>query len=69
MSDMEEFETEHLYLRGVTHQDIPAYERYFVDYDVISQLSAKKAPQNKSVIFHPIFGPPLNDLGTAKSSN
>ncbi len=41
MSDMAEFETERLYLRGVTRQNIPAYERYFVDYDVISQLSAK----------------------------
>ena len=34
------FETERLYIRGVTATDIPAYTADFVDYDVIQSLSA-----------------------------
>jgi [ribosomal protein S5]-alanine N-acetyltransferase len=32
--------TERLILREVTEADVPAYERNFVDYEVISQLAA-----------------------------
>jgi [ribosomal protein S5]-alanine N-acetyltransferase len=35
-----EFETSRLLLRGVTPLDVPSYEKYFVDYEVISHLSA-----------------------------
>jgi RimJ/RimL family protein N-acetyltransferase len=34
------FKTERLFLKEVTSADIPSYEKYFVDYEVISQLSA-----------------------------
>ncbi len=34
------FETQRLILKGVTVDDIPSYERYFVDYEVISHLSS-----------------------------
>lgn len=34
------FETDRLLLRAVGERDIPAYEKHFVDYAVISQLSA-----------------------------
>jgi len=33
------FETERLILRGITKEDVPAYEKHFIDYNVISQLS------------------------------
>lgn len=33
-------ETKRLILRGVTHEDIPSYEKYFIDYEVISHLAA-----------------------------
>ncbi len=32
-------ETERLLLRGVLESDIPAYEKHFVDYEVIRYLS------------------------------
>lgn len=35
------FETERLILRPVTERDIPAYERHFVDYEVIRYLAAR----------------------------
>lgn len=34
------FTTERLILRAVTEADVPAYERHFVDYAIISQLAA-----------------------------
>lgn len=34
------FQTERLVLRAVTTNDIPNYEKYFVDYEVIEQLAA-----------------------------
>ncbi len=34
------FETERLFLRGVTAENVPSYEKYFVDYEVISHLSS-----------------------------
>jgi hypothetical protein len=34
------FTTERLLLRPVSEADIPAYTRYFVDYEVIRHLSA-----------------------------
>ena len=34
------FETKRLILRGVTEEDASAYERHFVDYEVISNLAA-----------------------------
>lgn len=34
------FETERLILRGITLQDIPSYQKHFVDYEVIQHLSA-----------------------------
>lgn len=40
MNTLPAFETERLILRGVTPEDIPAYKKYFVDYAIISQLSA-----------------------------
>lgn len=41
MVEIPHFETPRLHLRGVRDTDIPAYERHFVDYEVISELSAK----------------------------
>lgn len=35
-----EFKTERLILRGVTQADIPFYQKYFSDYEVINHLSA-----------------------------
>lgn len=35
-----EFQTKRLILRGVAPSDIPSYEKYFVDYEVISHLSS-----------------------------
>lgn len=40
MPAVPELETERLWLREVTPEHIPAYERHFVDYEVISHLSA-----------------------------
>lgn len=34
------FLTDRLILRGVTQADIPAYEKYFVDYEIIQHLAA-----------------------------
>jgi ribosomal-protein-alanine N-acetyltransferase len=34
-----QFETKRLILRGVSLADVPAYEKYFIDYEVISHLS------------------------------
>ena len=34
------FDTERLLLRGVSLDDIPSYEKYFIDYEVIGQLAA-----------------------------
>ena len=34
------FQTERLILRDITEDDVDAYEKYFVDYDVISHLSS-----------------------------
>ena len=33
------FQTERLVLRGVTKTDIPAYEKHFVDYEIIQHLA------------------------------
>ena len=41
MAELPEFTTEHLRLKPVTEADIPAYTKYFVDYEVIRHLSAK----------------------------
>lgn len=35
-----EFKTERLILRGVTTADVPSYQRYFADYDIIGPLAA-----------------------------
>lgn len=40
MYEVPTFRTERLLLRAVTRDDIPAYERYFVDYEVIRHLLA-----------------------------
>jgi [ribosomal protein S5]-alanine N-acetyltransferase len=40
LSRIPTFETDRLILRGVTSKDIPAYEKYFIDYEVIGHLSA-----------------------------
>lgn len=34
------FETKRLFLRGITLEDVPAYEKHFVDYEVIRYLSS-----------------------------
>ncbi len=34
------FQTERLILREITEGDVEAYQKYFVDYDVISHLSS-----------------------------
>lgn len=38
---MPTFNTDRIILKPVTDDDIPAYEKYFVDYDVIQHLSAQ----------------------------
>jgi hypothetical protein len=35
-----EFETDRLFLRGVTAENAYFYTKYFIDYEVISQLTA-----------------------------
>ncbi|WP_374029373.1 GNAT family N-acetyltransferase [Bdellovibrio bacteriovorus] len=40
MEKIPTFETERLILREVRYEDIPSYEKYFIDYEVISHLSA-----------------------------
>lgn len=35
-----QFQTNRLVLRGVDTSDIPSYEKYFVDYEVINHLSS-----------------------------
>ena len=40
MKSIPSFETDRLVLRGVTLADVPAYERHFIDYEVISHLSS-----------------------------
>lgn len=37
---IKEFKTERLILRGVTHADIPSYQKYFADFDIIGPLAA-----------------------------
>jgi len=39
MANLPAFTTERLILRGLTEADAPAYEKNFVDYEVISQLA------------------------------
>ncbi len=39
MKELPIFETRRLLLRGVTLEDAPAYQKHFVNYEVISQLS------------------------------
>jgi ribosomal-protein-alanine N-acetyltransferase len=39
MSEVPTFETERLLLRELVEADAPAYERYFVDYEVIRHLA------------------------------
>ena len=33
-------ETDRLYLKAITEADIPAYEKHFVDYEVIRHLAS-----------------------------
>lgn len=40
MKELPVFETERLILRGVTQADAPAYQKHFVDYEIISPLSS-----------------------------
>lgn len=40
MAKLPIFTTERLILREVTEEDAPAYEKTFVDYEVISQLAS-----------------------------
>jgi len=40
MNYIPEYKTERLLLRGVTVNDIPSYERHFVDYEVIRHLAS-----------------------------
>jgi ribosomal-protein-alanine N-acetyltransferase len=40
MSEVPTFETERLLLRAVALADAPAYQKHFVDYEVISQLAS-----------------------------
>lgn len=44
MAPIPQFGTERLILRGVTEQDIPAYEKHFVDYEVIRQMAVVPWP-------------------------
>ncbi len=41
MSEIPVFTTQRLILRGVSQNDIPAYQRHFSDYEVISHLAAR----------------------------
>ena len=34
------FKTDRLILREVTHEDIPSYEKYFINYEVIQHLAS-----------------------------
>ena len=40
MKSFPNFETERLFLCGVKPKDVPAYEKHFVDFEVISHLAA-----------------------------
>lgn len=40
MDNIKSFKTPRLLLRGVTEKDIPAYEKHFIDYEIIRHLSA-----------------------------
>jgi [ribosomal protein S5]-alanine N-acetyltransferase len=40
MMKVPSFETSRLYLRPISLSDAPAYERYFVDYEVVKHLSS-----------------------------
>lgn len=40
MAKLPEFQTERLILRAVTHEHIPAYEKHFIDHEVIGHLAA-----------------------------
>jgi hypothetical protein len=35
------FETNRLILRGVNQEDIPSYQKHFIDYDIIGHLSSR----------------------------
>jgi RimJ/RimL family protein N-acetyltransferase len=39
MAQLPVFETARLVLRGITERDAPAYERHFVDYEVVGTMS------------------------------
>ena len=39
MAKLPIFETTRLILRGITEGDAPAYEKHFVDYEVIGTMS------------------------------
>ncbi len=49
-----EFITDRLILRGVTEKDIPAYEKHFIDYEVIRHLASSVPwpyPENGVSVF------------------
>ena len=39
MTNIQSFTTSRLLLKGVTEKDIPAYEKHFIDYEIIRHLS------------------------------
>jgi [ribosomal protein S5]-alanine N-acetyltransferase len=58
------FETPRLILRAVRESDAPSYERYFVDYAVISELSAAVPwPYPKGGVMHYIRSEILPEQG------
>ena len=39
MTQLPIFETDRLIVRDITERDVPAYERHFIDYEVIGTMS------------------------------
>lgn len=56
MAKLPIFTTERLILREVTEEDAPAYEKNFVDYEVISQLASVVPWPYPTVAFLILFG-------------
>ena len=38
--DVKTFETERLFLKAISLEDVPAYEKHFIDYEVVQHLSS-----------------------------
>ena len=52
MAKLPVFTTERLILREVTESDAPAYEKNFVDYEIIGQLGSVVPRRENSLILH-----------------